>query len=144
MNQIIIFPNSETAGICVLHPVPDSGLTMQEIAEKDVPSGVNFAVVDASELPADKYFRNAWRLGAFNKISIDIQAAKEIQRNYWREARVPKLAALDIQFMQALEAGNSVLQTNISETKQALRDVTLTELPDDINGIRATWPAILA
>ena len=144
MNQVIVFQNFETAGICILHPVLDSGLTIQEIAEKDVPSGVNFAVVDASELPADKYFRNAWRLGAFNKISIDIEAAKEIQRNHWREARILKLAALDIQFMRALEAGNSALQTNISEAKQALRDVTLTEIPDDINEIRATWPAILA
>ena len=143
MNQVIMFQNPDTAGICVLHPVLESGLTVEQIAAKDVPFGVPFKIFDASALPSDKYFRNAWRL-VDGAVAIDIESAKEIQRNHWRAARAPKLAALDVDYMRALEAGNTELQVSISAAKQALRDVTLTPLPDDPNEIKAAWPAILS
>jgi hypothetical protein len=76
-------------------------------------------------------------------ITIDIDKAKNVQRNVWRRMRKPKLEALDLAFMRALEAGDSEAQANITEQKQELRDVTLTELPDDADGIRETMPEIL-
>ena len=76
-------------------------------------------------------------------ITIDIDKAKDIQRDVWRRLRKPKLAALDLAFMRALEAGDLETQTEIVEEKQALRDVTLTPLPDDADGIRETMPEIL-
>jgi len=45
--------------------------------------------------------------------------------------------------MKAVEANDEVKKTEIIASKQALRDVTLTELPDDLEGIKAVWPDIL-
>ena len=35
-------------------------MTLEEIAAKDVPHGKNYKIVDATDLPTDRYFRNAW------------------------------------------------------------------------------------
>ena len=40
---------------------------------------------------------------------IDMAKAREIHKNYIREARVPKLAELDIEFQKALETGACIL-----------------------------------
>jgi hypothetical protein len=51
---------------------------------------------------------------------IDMTKAKEIHKDNIRIAREPLLAALDIEFQRALEAGAST--TDIVAKKQALRD----------------------
>jgi len=53
-------------------------------------------------------------------IKIDIAKAKEIHKTNIRTAREPKLAALDIEFQQALET--SADTTSIVSKKKALRD----------------------
>jgi hypothetical protein len=63
MNQRIIYPTPE-GGVAVIIPAPDCGLTIEEIAAKDVPAGVPFRIVDASEIPSDRTFRNAWEFQA--------------------------------------------------------------------------------
>ena len=56
--KLAIFPNDET--ISVLVPSPNCGLTLEQICAKDVPTGVPYRIIDSSELPADKEFRDAW------------------------------------------------------------------------------------
>ncbi len=56
MNQKIIFP-TET-GIAVITPTGE--LSLEETALKDVPSGVKYKIINASDLPPDRDFRNAW------------------------------------------------------------------------------------
>ena len=56
MNQRIIFPNE--TGIAVITPTGD--LSVEETALKDVPSGVKYKIIDVSDLPPDRDFRNAW------------------------------------------------------------------------------------
>ena len=63
MNQRIIFP-SDDGGVCVIVPAPESGLSIQEIAAKDVPAGKVFKIVDVSDIPTDRTFRNAWEFTA--------------------------------------------------------------------------------
>jgi hypothetical protein len=58
-NQVIIYPN-EGGGIAVVHPAPECGLSIEEIVAKDVPSGSPYIIMNAEDLPADRYFRNAW------------------------------------------------------------------------------------
>jgi len=53
-------------------------------------------------------------------ISTDIAKAREIHKTKIRNARVSKLAELDIEFQKALETGAST--TDIVSKKQALRD----------------------
>lgn len=40
----------------------ECGLTLEQIGKKDVPSGVPFWIVDASTIPSDRTFRDAWEL----------------------------------------------------------------------------------
>jgi hypothetical protein len=57
MNQRIIYPTDE--GVAVIVPA-DCGLTIEEIAAKDVPAGKPYQIVDVSEIPSDRTFRGAW------------------------------------------------------------------------------------
>lgn len=77
-------------------------------------------------------------------ISINIPKAKEIQKDRWRALRTPILAALDIQYMQALEAADTAAQAIIVSKKNELRDVTDTPFPsDDPADIAAFFPSCL-
>lgn len=77
-------------------------------------------------------------------ISINIPKAKEIQKDRWRVLRTPLLAALDIQFMQALEQADTAAQAAIVIQKAELRDVTDTPFPsDDPSDIAAFFPSCL-
>ena len=58
MNQRIIYPN-EDGGVAILIPA-DCGLTIEEIAAKDVPEGKPFKIVDVADIPSDRTFRDAW------------------------------------------------------------------------------------
>ena len=57
-------------------------------------------------------------------IVVNMQKALEIKKNMIRQERAPLLAALDIEMMRALEAGDTAKQEEIKQKKQALRDAT--------------------
>lgn len=59
MNSRVIFPNDE-GGVSVIIPAPECGLTIEEIAAKDVPAGKPYKIVDVTDIPSDRTFRNAW------------------------------------------------------------------------------------
>jgi hypothetical protein len=59
MNQRIIYPTDD-GGVAVVVPAPNSGLTIEQIAAKDVPAGKPFQIVDVSEVPSERLFRAAW------------------------------------------------------------------------------------
>jgi hypothetical protein len=61
MNQRIIYPTPE-GGVAVIIPAPECGLSIEEIAAKDVPAGVEYKIVDVSDIPLDRTFRNAWEM----------------------------------------------------------------------------------
>ena len=57
MNSRIIYPTDD--GVAIIVPA-DCGLTIEEIAAKDVPQGKPYKIVDGSDIPSDRTFRNAW------------------------------------------------------------------------------------
>lgn len=59
MDQRIIYPTDE-GGVAVIIPAPECGLTIEEIAAKDVPAGKPFKIVDVASIPTDRTFRAAW------------------------------------------------------------------------------------
>lgn len=59
MDKRIIYPN-DAGGVCIVIPAPDCGLTIEQIAAKDVPPGKPFKIVNVSEIPSDRTFRDAW------------------------------------------------------------------------------------
>lgn len=110
-------------------------------AIKDVPEGVEYKIVESVEIDND-YF-NAYEFDSELGAKVNINKAKEIHFDKLRSARTPLLASLDVDFMRAVESGDMALQKEIAAKKQALRDVTKTELPDTLEGIKNTWPEIL-
>ncbi len=76
-------------------------------------------------------------------IRINIDKAKAITLDRLRAERAPKLAALDLAFMRAVEQGDTAKQASIAAEKQALRDVTKTPLPDDLEALKDFKPDIL-
>jgi len=59
MNQRIIYPTDD-GGVAIIVPAPECGLTIEEIAAKDVPAGKDFKIIDVEDVPSDRTFRNAW------------------------------------------------------------------------------------
>ena len=77
-------------------------------------------------------------------IIVNPEKAKAIWKDKWREARKPLLASLDIEFMKAVETADTTKQAEIASKKQALRDVTQTEIVGNTpEEIKAVWPSVL-
>ena len=59
----IIYKN-ENGGVSILHPTDEalSFMTIDEIAKKDVPTGLPYKIVEDSEVPTDRTFRDAWTI----------------------------------------------------------------------------------
>jgi len=59
MEKRIVFEN-ENGGVSIIVPAAECGLTIEEIAAKDVPVGKPYKIVDVADIPTDREFRNAW------------------------------------------------------------------------------------
>lgn len=61
MTQRVIFQNDD-GGVSVIVPSDEalSKYSIQQIADKDVPPGKPYKIIDVAEVPSDRYFRNAW------------------------------------------------------------------------------------
>ncbi len=59
MDQRIIYPTDE-GGVAVIIPAEESGLTVEEIAAKDVPPGKPWRIVESADIPSERTFRDAW------------------------------------------------------------------------------------
>ncbi len=58
MDQRIIYQN-ETGGVAIITPC-DCGMTIEQIAAKDVPTGKPYKIVDVADIPTDRQWRNEW------------------------------------------------------------------------------------
>lgn len=124
-------------GLSVVHPVINTVPVPEDITEQqalqraidklplDELTGevVAHQIVDESTIPTDRTFRNAW-VAAAGAVIHDMAKAREIQKNTLRTLRAPKLEALDVAYMRALEVGNTAAAAAIVVQKQVLRDVT--------------------
>jgi hypothetical protein len=131
----IIYPQADNK-LAVIIPTGD-----YQDAIKDVPQGVEYAVVDDLGDLDNEYF-DAFEYQDLG-IACNIDKAKAIHRDKFRASRAPKLQALDVAYSRADESGDAAKKAEIAAQKQALRDVTKIELPSNLEGIKATWPEIL-
>ena len=46
----------------VITPSPEWTGTMEELAQKDVPTGLKYKIVEDDVIPTDRTFRNAWEV----------------------------------------------------------------------------------
>lgn len=138
----IIYPSTE-GGVVILTPGSSWSGTIEELVEKDVPRGIQNAIVETNKIPNDRTFRNSWEF-SLEEVTVNIDKAKAIWKNKWRDVRKPLLASLDIEFMKAVESGNSIKQAEIAAKKQELRDVTNTPIPGTTpEEIKSVWPEVL-
>ncbi len=59
-----IIYKDESGSVSIIHPTEDalSFMTIEEIAQKDVPTGSPYKIVEDSEIPTDRTFRDAWTI----------------------------------------------------------------------------------
>ena len=84
---------------------------------------INGDVREASSLtvPTDRTFRGAWQFNG-DAVEVDMAAARNIHKDNLRAERKPRLEALDVSYMKALESGSGA--SDIATQKQTLRDIT--------------------
>tara|TARA_Y100000296_G_scaffold50961_1_gene58440 strand:- start:292 stop:504 length:213 start_codon:yes stop_codon:yes gene_type:complete len=57
----IIYKTPENT-VSILAVSPNWSGTLEEIAQKDVPTGLKYKIVEDSDIPTDRSFRNAWEV----------------------------------------------------------------------------------
>ena len=87
MKRIIYKTDS---GVAIISPSPNWTGTMEELASKDVPSGVEYYIVDASSLPTNPKHRMFWEIKngmvEVNQTKANQAEAEEIAKEEAREA----------------------------------------------------------
>ncbi len=133
MNQVIIFTN-DNGGVSIC--VPTGEISIEAVQAKDIPAGVASFIVDAFTLPESDYdFFDAWEQ-TNGVVTVNLNKAKEVTKRRLRAEREPLLAAQDVAFQRALEAGQPT--TAIVAEKQRLRDVpTLADACTTLAELRA-------
>ena len=100
-------------------------------------------IVDDSDLPPNDYLFNAWEWSG-NRVRVNMEKARPLHMDKIREVRNAQLAALDVPFMQAVEAGDTGEQNRIAREKQTLRDIPATfDITTDVNTpaqLKSKWP----
>lgn len=84
MSQLIIY-QSKTGNAILVIPASNCDILIEEIARKDVPAGLPYHIVDATQIPTDRTFYEAWEADFSNPTGLGIgaqawfaeQAAKE-------------------------------------------------------------------
>lgn len=113
--RVIYVRQDEPDKLGILIPF-DCGLTVEEIANKDLLSGTLFAIVNKEEVP-DFDFMDAWEFNEDNTaVTVNLNKAKEIAHEVRRRARVVEMAPLDTQSTIPTEA------VAAEEARQLLRD----------------------
>ena len=56
----VIFYSNKNGSVSMVIPILSSGLTLEDIAAKDVPAGKPYLILDRSVAPEDETFFNAW------------------------------------------------------------------------------------
>jgi hypothetical protein len=133
---MLIVYKQKNGNVAVITPCGDVNNSI-----KDIPKGAEYKIVGGVDIDND-YF-NAYEFDAELGAKVNIEKAKAIHLDKFREARIYILAKLDLDYMRADEQGDLELKKEIASKKQVLRDITKTELPDTLEGIKNTWPEIL-
>lgn len=130
----------------ILHPQQDNKLAVTvpcvslELAITSLPTNT-YKVVETLDINND--FFDAYVFNQDKGAVINIEKAKEIKRNKFRQVRKPLLEQLDVEYMRAVEASNAAKKKIIVAKKQELRDVTAIELPDNVDELVKFWPDVL-
>lgn len=138
MNQRIIYPTDD-GGVAVIIPAPDCGLTIEQIAAKDVLDVKPYKIVDTADIPTDRTFRGAWEQSG-KTIAHNLDKCKGIAHDLRRADRAKKMAPHDVEATipakaAAAEAAREAIRQSNAKTQNAIDAATT---PD---GIKAALSA---
>jgi len=108
----------------IIYPTPEGGVAViipaesVELALKDVPEGVPYEIVSADDIPADRYFRNAWVMGDCC-VQHDLERCKEIGHQHRRAARAEEFAPHDEVIAKQIPGVDAAAA---EEARQQIRD----------------------
>jgi hypothetical protein len=135
----IIYTRAD-GGISIIIPSPHWKGTMDELAEKNIPEGIDYKIVDASLISSDRTFRNAWEednTEAPDAIKVNMTKAREIHMGRIRDVRDKKLVELDKR-----KYGNE-----FDAERQTLRDIPSTfdlTSATTADELKTLWPSELS
>lgn len=98
-------------------------------------------IYESFQLPESEFI-DAWTIDA----TIDLERAKDVWRNKMRSVRNERLKQLDLEWMRAMELGDTVAATAVAAKKQELRDITKRDelkYAKSLAEVKAFWPAVL-
>ena len=58
-DKLIVYTQDDGT-VAIMIPSDNCGLTVEEIQAKDVPDGKTSYIIDATDVPTDRSFRNSW------------------------------------------------------------------------------------
>ena len=130
----VIISGTSDGTLSMTYPITNCGLSTDELLKRVLPSDNNYAIIDQEELPEDNTYYSSWIYDDENKrIKIDVEKAKEIQKDNIREIRNKLLKEEDINFLKAVESGDTLKQNESANKKQILRD-----LPEIVDTVQIT------
>lgn len=115
----IIYQNDKGT-VSVITPAPEylETHTVEDVALKDVPKGKEYHIIDTTDLPPDRTFRNAWVIDEGKPIE-DLEKSKVIAHEKRREAREKEFAPYDEIIIKQIP-GNDLVKAE--RARQAIRD----------------------
>ena len=57
--------------IAVVIPAPNTKYTIEQLALKDVPAGKPYKIIENTDIPTDRTFRNAWEYDFGTQDNVD-------------------------------------------------------------------------
>lgn len=127
MNKRIIYPNNESISIII--PAEQTQETIDIICKKDVPAGVPYKIVDASAIPDDRTFRDAWTADFSEPDGYGIGA----------KAYFTNILSKDLSFIEKeIKKCKDIISTSEEKEIVEMTKLSLTELETQKNKIQQT------
>ena len=132
--KIITYKTDE--GVATVSPAYQPEMNQQQqdefllmVQNKDVPKLPDGStrpswIIEVDQVLQLKWVRNAWKINDNGEIYFDRDKAIEIKKEQFRFLRKPLLEKLDVEFMRALENGDTSSIPIITQKKSILRDIT--------------------
>lgn len=140
--KVIVY-TGDNGNANVLTPVyPETPLTAEEeakllkrIQQKDVPPLPDgsprpsfIKEKESTEITRMGMLFESWRLSPTGALVWNAEAGRDLKLREIRAVRKPILEKLDVQFIRALEDGDTSTVAEVSAKKKRIRDVTLIDL----------------
>jgi hypothetical protein len=144
-HQSFIYQNS--AGNISVGTPTDQALqtqTIEQIASKDTPAGVQWYVVDSSALPVDTAFFNSWVFTVAPEVAVDLDKAK-VQFKSAEDASAASLSTpLTQEYMRlmAIGADTTAVQAQLRAINAAAEETAYLDATT-VPQLVACWPAEL-